>query len=365
MRIRIVRCERPTRRHDRNTNLQISFEPGLGAYQSLAQKMRVPFSKIFSFSLQFWGFEGDFKARAKPRCAPNSGCPKGPKIGKKNSYVAWNFQSRLNISISTFRIPHKNRALLCGSLEIFNLAWKFQSRRVILNLFNLWALRVKHFPKPCETKARFLSPTHISLLVVRNWSWKWLNEGNFMPRFVWQWNVAVRVRKEQYCSTPDFSEGDIAVTKFYDSGGSLGEELGKMFCAFSCFICCAEWATNLLPKFLPIYHSMSCGWKFKISSPRASGVLGPPQFWKTHGIAAQRSFCDAESQAKHERRSLPLKVQAQNLAYCKVLGSKCGKTTAWHILKSVTHFFLHNLLFEAEFFFNNARAWVLFSDISK
>ena len=33
----------------------------------------MPFSRIFSFFLQFWGFEGDFKTRAKPRYAPNSG----------------------------------------------------------------------------------------------------------------------------------------------------------------------------------------------------------------------------------------------------------------------------------------------------
>ena len=60
----------------------------------------------------------------------------------KKFNLAWNFQSRLKISIPTFRIPHKkNRGLLGGSLEIFNLDWKFQSRRAILNFFNLWALR--------------------------------------------------------------------------------------------------------------------------------------------------------------------------------------------------------------------------------
>ena len=32
---------------------QISFEPGFGAYQSLAQVLKVPFSRIFSFFLQF------------------------------------------------------------------------------------------------------------------------------------------------------------------------------------------------------------------------------------------------------------------------------------------------------------------------
>ena len=32
---------------------QISFEPGFGAYQSLAQVLKAPFSRIFSFFLQF------------------------------------------------------------------------------------------------------------------------------------------------------------------------------------------------------------------------------------------------------------------------------------------------------------------------
>ena len=32
---------------------QISFEPVFGAYQSLAQKIEVPFSRIFCFFLQF------------------------------------------------------------------------------------------------------------------------------------------------------------------------------------------------------------------------------------------------------------------------------------------------------------------------
>ena len=54
-------------------DIRISFEPGFGAYQGLAQKIEVAFSRIFSFFLQFWGFEGDFKTRAKPRYAPNSG----------------------------------------------------------------------------------------------------------------------------------------------------------------------------------------------------------------------------------------------------------------------------------------------------
>ena len=39
----------------------------------LAQKIKVPFSRIFCLFLQFWGFKGDVKTRAKPRYAPNSG----------------------------------------------------------------------------------------------------------------------------------------------------------------------------------------------------------------------------------------------------------------------------------------------------
>ena len=35
-------------------------------------------------------------------------------------------------------------------------------------------------------------------------------------------------------------------TNIYDSGGSLG----GIICTFSCFVCCAECPTNLLPKFL-------------------------------------------------------------------------------------------------------------------
>ena len=51
---------------------QISFEPGFGAYQGLAQKIKAPFSLIFRLFPQFLGFEGDFKTRAKPRYTPNS-----------------------------------------------------------------------------------------------------------------------------------------------------------------------------------------------------------------------------------------------------------------------------------------------------
>ena len=43
------------------------FEPGFGAYQSLAQKIRAPFCRIFSFFLQPWGLQGVFQ---NPRQTP-------------------------------------------------------------------------------------------------------------------------------------------------------------------------------------------------------------------------------------------------------------------------------------------------------
>ena len=46
--------------------VQISLEPGFGAYQSWAQTIKAPFARILSNFLQFGGFEGDVKTRTKP-----------------------------------------------------------------------------------------------------------------------------------------------------------------------------------------------------------------------------------------------------------------------------------------------------------
>ena len=46
----------------------------------------------------------------------------------------------------------------------------------------------------------------------------------------------------------DPRQSEIAATNFYDSGGRIGRRIGRNFCAFSCFICCPERPTNLLPK---------------------------------------------------------------------------------------------------------------------
>ena len=61
-----------------------------------------------------------------------------------------NFQSRLNISISTFRIPPQKIGpwwVACLKFSQSHLKF-FQSRREILIILNLWAVRETNFPGP-------------------------------------------------------------------------------------------------------------------------------------------------------------------------------------------------------------------------
>ena len=51
--------------------------------------------------------------------------------------------------------PDKNRGLVGGPLENFNLAWNVQSRREIFNLFHLWALRDADFSHRKPTSQDF------------------------------------------------------------------------------------------------------------------------------------------------------------------------------------------------------------------
>ena len=101
---------------------------------------------------------------------------------------------------------------------------------------------------------------------------------------------------------PDCPQSEIAATNFYDSGGSLGEELGEelgeIFWAFSCFVCCTEWPTNLLPKFLPIYHTMSCDWNEKKSHLRELLGLGGRKLWEQICLSDQSALIDAYSLSK-------------------------------------------------------------------
>ena len=46
-------CPRSVFLYRRSGFVQIAFEPGFGAYQGLAQKIKVPFSRIFCLFLQF------------------------------------------------------------------------------------------------------------------------------------------------------------------------------------------------------------------------------------------------------------------------------------------------------------------------
>ena len=83
--------------------------------------------------------------------------PKGPKIEKNQSRLKLSISIENSISLEIFNpgpseLPTKTRVLVGGSLEIFNLDWKFQSRRAILNFFNLWALRVQESPGPKSQK---------------------------------------------------------------------------------------------------------------------------------------------------------------------------------------------------------------------
>ena len=70
--------------------------------------------------------------------------------------LAWKFKSRLKFSILTSRISHKNWGLVGGSLEIFNLAWKFQDLDFFQDLgpvglgrpdFARFLLKMLYFPE--------------------------------------------------------------------------------------------------------------------------------------------------------------------------------------------------------------------------
>ena len=69
---------------------------------------------------------------------------------------------------------------------------------------------------------------------------------------------------------PERSCGDI----FFRQARSRAKNWAKCWAKFSCFAGCAELHKKLVPKFPTIYHSLSCEWDVKISSPWASGVGG-------------------------------------------------------------------------------------------
>ena len=106
--------------------------------------------------------------------------PRGPRDRKKITPDR-KFQSRLKFSISlenfnpgASEFPTKNRGLAAGALENFNPAWNFQSRRAILNFFNLWALRVwggpqnKESPRQTKPKKGPKRKVHMNLPILVN-----------------------------------------------------------------------------------------------------------------------------------------------------------------------------------------------------
>ena len=75
--------------------------------------------------------------------------------------------------------------------------------------------------------------------------------------------------------SPERNCGDKFLWVGRKSGRKIGQHfVGENFWALLCFTCCVEWPTKFLPKCLPIYHSISCGWNVKISSLRVSGAWG-------------------------------------------------------------------------------------------
>ena len=86
--------------------------------------------------------------------------------------------------------------------------------------------------------------------------------------------------------TPDIPQSEIAATNFFDRAKSWAKNWAKnwakFWTKFSGHFRASFTVQNdppkFLPKLLPIYHFMSCygscGWKLKISSPRASGAWG-------------------------------------------------------------------------------------------
>ena len=77
---------------------------------------------------------------------------------------------------------------------------------------------------------------------------------------------------------PEIPQSEIAATIFFRRARSRAKNCAKFWAnfwaKFSCFARCAELRKKLLPKFPAIYHSVSCEWNVKISSPWASGVGG-------------------------------------------------------------------------------------------
>ena len=72
--------------------------------------------------------------------------------------------------------PIENTGLVGSSLEIFNLAWEFQSRRAILRIFNLWALGDSRGTTLCEALREIcLSSTSFSGALAWGLHWKGFN----------------------------------------------------------------------------------------------------------------------------------------------------------------------------------------------
>ena len=93
-----------------NLKDQISFEPGLGAYQGLAQKMKVAFSRIVASLCRSEG------SRAKPNPAPNPGTHQRKALRINSLALANDFANEM----ATFRSRCGNslRIDVCDTIQI-------------------------------------------------------------------------------------------------------------------------------------------------------------------------------------------------------------------------------------------------------
>ena len=99
---------------------QISFESGFGAYQSLAQKIKVPFSKVFSFVLQF---------SDNPKPDFKKGQEKHPKRGFGNIAILKRAIGSLHVSPylevgGQMTIGSRDRILKGGLQQDWPTKWK-------------------------------------------------------------------------------------------------------------------------------------------------------------------------------------------------------------------------------------------------
>ena len=78
-------------------------------------------------------------------------------------------------------------------------------------------------------------------------------------------------------TSPERNCGDKFLWLRRKSGRRIGRRIGRNFLRIFVLHLVYRMTHKSSPKIPPIYLSMSCGWNFEFSSPRASGVWRPQQ----------------------------------------------------------------------------------------